>query len=126
MSGIDNITINFDDAINNIEIDYLSTINNIQLTVGESIYSGAPNVTTVNGMTGDIRLTASTTLTDPLIDEGVYVHNFEHNLNSESLIISVYDITSSQVIPDVVLVDSNNVTINAAIDLTGYKAVAQA
>jgi len=123
MSEVDNITINFDDAVNNIEIDYLSTINNISLTVGESIYSGAPNVISVDGMTGNILLTFRQELSDPDIINGEYTYNLEHNFNTTTPTVSVYDLFGREVFAGIRVIDENNVRIIGSIDLTGYEAV---
>lgn len=123
MSDIDNITINFDDSIDNIEIDYLSTINNIQLTLGEAISSGAANVTSVDGMTGNIILSLQEILGEPDIINGQYVHNVEHNFSTMAPTVTLYDPFDREVFASTQAVDNNNVRIIGAINLIGYRAV---
>jgi hypothetical protein len=121
MTEFDRITLEYINSIDSIEVDYSDTITNIELTVGQNVQT----VYSVNNLYGDVVLSASAILSNNTMDNGYYIHVFEHNLNTESVLISTYDPFSNQVIADVVIIDSNNVRINALIDLTGYKAVAQ-
>jgi hypothetical protein len=109
--------------IDNITIQVEGPINNITLGLGESIYSGAPNVTSVDGMTGNILLTFRKELTDPDIINGEYTYNIEHNFNTTTPTITVYDLFGREVFAAVRVIDENNVRIIGSIDLTGYEAV---
>jgi hypothetical protein len=124
MADIDNISITYSDTIDNVEINYLSTVDNITLNIGDGIVSST-GVTAVNSLTGDVVLTASAELTLTTASNGYYNHIFTHNLNYQYVDITLYDTNNFQVISDVIYEDPDYVNIRAAIDLTGYKAVAQ-
>ena len=124
MTEIDNISITYSDTIDNVEINYLSTVDNITLSIGNAVISGG-GVTAVNSLTGDVVLTASTDLVLTTASNGYYNHIFAHNLNYQYVDVTVYDTNNFQVISDIIYEDLNYVNIRAAIDLTGYKAVAQ-
>lgn len=121
MSDIENIIIEYANSIDNISIDYTNTISTIELTLGQYVQ----NVTSVNGLLGVVNLTASTTLSSPTSSGGFYSFNFNHGLSYQHPIVFVYDLNDSMVFADVIAADDNNVTINAMIDISGYKAVAQ-
>jgi hypothetical protein len=121
MSGIDNILVS---SVDNITIDIDGDIDNITLNLGESIYSGAPNVRTVNGRTGDIRLTASAVLQTEFESNGVYYYVFEHQLNSLHPIVNVYS-NNTLVYADIFVVDENYISVTSNIDITGYEVVVQ-
>lgn len=119
---IDNIGISYFDLVDNINIEYLSEVDNVKLSIGEVLIAG---VSTVNGSSGDIVLTASAQLSLTTTSAGYYDHTFVHNLNDENVMVSIFSPTNSLVFSDVINEGSNYVNIRSAIDLTGYKAVAQ-
>lgn len=121
MAEIDNITVDFTNSIDNITVDYTNTISTIELVVGQYVQ----NITSVNGLVGVVTLTASTTLSSPTSSGGFYSFNFNHDLQYAHPAVVIYDNNNELVFADVFSVDSNNVTINAMIDISGYKAVAQ-
>lgn len=132
---IDNITINYSDVIDNVEINYINTIedidinyqssvDNITLNLSSAIVTGAA-VTSVNGLRDAVILTASAELSLTSSSGSFYNHIFAHNLDYQHVIVSVFDPQNHLVFTDVITEDPNYVNIRAAIDLTGYKAVAQ-
>lgn len=60
-----------------------------------------------------------------LSNEPTGVHTVAHNLDSEDVIVAVYDANKNEVFPDVAVIDANTVRITAlaGLDLTGYKVV---
>jgi hypothetical protein len=125
MPEIDNISITYSDTVDNIDINYLSTVDNITLSLGSAVASSGGAVDSVNSLTGEVVLTASATLSLTTSSSGYYEHTFTHNLNYQYVDVSLYDAGDRQVIADIFYLDPNYVNIRAAIDLTGYKAVAQ-
>jgi hypothetical protein len=144
MSDIDNISITLSNIIDNIEIDYDSTVDgiiysspvddinieydsevdNITLNLSSAIVTGAA-VTSVNSLTDSVILTASGQLNLTTASNNYYNHFFYHNLNYQSVIVHVFNPNNELVFADIINEDSNYVNIRAAIDLTGYKVVAQ-
>ena len=124
MSEIDNITIDFSDTVENINIDYASEVDTITLNLSSAIVTGAA-VLSVNRLTDDVVLTASAELTLTTASNNYYNHFFEHNLNYQYVSVSVFGPDNALVFADILNEDPNYVNIRAAIDLTGYKAVAQ-
>lgn len=131
---IDNITIDYTDTISNISLDILrpidnisidkeSSVDNITLNLSSAIVTGAA-VTSVNSLRDAVVLTASTILS-LTASPGYFSHIFNHNLNYQNVIVSVIDNSNRVVFADIVNEDPNYVNIKAAVDLTGYKAVAQ-
>lgn len=125
MSEIDNISITYSDTVDNVDINYISSVDNITLTLGTAFSTGGGDVSSVNGLIGAITLTASAELTLTTASLGFYNHIFNHNLNYQNVLVSVFDQNNGLVITDIFNEDPNYVNIRAAIDLTGYKAVAQ-
>lgn len=126
MSEIDNISITYPNVIDNIDIDYISSIDNITLTLGTAFSSGGGgDVSSVNGLIGEVRLTAIDTLETLFSYGGLYFYTFIHNLNYQNPIINIFDLTNSLVYADISVIDENYVSITSNIDLTGYKVVAQ-
>lgn len=125
MSEIDNISITYSESVENIDINYLSTIDNITLSIGSAISTGGGDVSSVNGLIGEVKLTASATLETLFSFGSLYFYTFIHNLNYEYPIINVFDTTNSLVYSDVSVIDENYVSITSNIDITGYKVVAQ-
>jgi hypothetical protein len=124
MSEIDNIVIDFADSIENISIDYSSQVDAITLNLSSAIVTGAA-VTSVNSLTDSVILTAEAELSLTTSSNGYYNHFFNHNLNYQNVVVSVYNPNNQLVFTDIISEDQNYVNIRAAIDLTGYKAVAQ-
>lgn len=135
MSEITNITIDFSDYIenvslnvlqpvDNISIDKQTGVDNITLNLSSAIVTGAA-VTSVNSLRDSVILTASTTLSLTSSSSGYFDHIFTHNLDYQNVFISVIDQNNRVVYADIFNEDPNYVNIRAAIDLTGYKAVAQ-
>lgn len=135
MPDIDNITINYSDVIDNVEINYInsiedidinyqSSVDNITLNLSSAIVTGAA-VTSVNTLRDAVVLTASTQLSLTSSSVGIYNHIFNHNLNYRYVSVNVFDTNNYLVFADIINEDPNYVNIRAAIDLTGYKAVAQ-
>jgi hypothetical protein len=121
---IDNISISVLDPIDNINIDYSSQIESIELNIGSGFATGS-QVSSVNTLIDDVVLTASAELSLTTASNGYYNHIFVHNLNYQNVIVNVFTPTNELVFADILNEDSNYVNIRAAIDLTGYKAVAQ-
>lgn len=135
MSEVTNITIDFSDYIDNVSLDVLHPVDNIsidkqtvidsiKLNLSSAIVTGAA-VTSVNSLTDSVILTASTTLSLTTASLGYFNHIFNHNLNYQNVIISVIDQNNQIIFTDIFNEDANYVNIRAAIDLTGYRAVAQ-
>lgn len=124
MSDIDNITIDYTDAADNIDINYSSLVDTITLNLSSAIVTGAA-VTSVNSLTDSVILTSSAQLSLTSSSAGIYNHIFNHNLNYQYVSVNVFDNNNYLVFADVLNEDPNYVNIRAAIDLTGYKAVAQ-
>jgi hypothetical protein len=108
-------------SIESIEVDYADQITNIELTIGQNVQT----VYSVNNLYGDVVLTASTTLSLWTSSSGYYDHLFNHNLNYQYVNVSLYDEENREVYADISYESASHVNIRAAIDLTGYKAVAQ-
>lgn len=121
MSEVDNIVIEYDNQITDIEIEYINEVTDLVLTIG----ADAQSVFTVNSLTGNVNLTSLGTLSAGTNVGGVYSHNYNHSLDYNYPVVSVYNSSNQLVISDVEIVDSNNVTIKSAIDLSGYKVVVQ-
>jgi hypothetical protein len=121
MSEFDRITLEYINSIESIEVDYADQITNIELTIGQNVQT----VYSVNNLYGDVVLTASTTLSLWTSSSGYYDHLFNHNLNYQYVNVSLYDEESREVYADIFYESASHVNIRAAIDLTGYKAVAQ-
>ena len=121
MSEFDRIALEYINSVDSIDIDYSEPITNIVITIGQNVQT----VYSVNGLYGDINLTASATLTLTSSSAGYYNHRFTHNLNYQNVIVSIFNPSNQLVIADIFNEDPNYVNIRAAIDLTGYKAVAQ-
>lgn len=118
---IDNIVINYDNTIDSIDIEYTNEIDTIVLSLG----ADAQSVFSVNGLTGNITLTASATLPSVSASLGIYSYTINHNLQYNTPIISLYNLNNSLVISDLEVLNANNVKIKSAIDLNGYKVVVQ-
>jgi cytochrome c oxidase assembly protein Cox11 len=121
MSEVDNIIIEYDNQITDIDIQYINEIDNIIVSVGDA----AQSVFSVNSLTGNVNLTSYGTLSSGTSSAGIYFHTFTHSLNYENPIVFLYNPGNQLVFSDVEIIDSNNVTIKAAIDLSGYKVVVQ-
>lgn len=118
---IDNIIIQYDNAIEAINVEYVNEIDNIILTLGADTQS----VFSVNNLTGNVILTASVTLSLISPVSGIYSYTFNHNLGTSIPNVSIYNLENKLVIADIEVIDSNSVTINSVIDLEGYKVVVQ-
>lgn len=118
---IDNIVINYDNTIDAIDIEYTNEIDTIVLSLG----ADAQSVFSVNGLTGNITLTASATLPSVSASLGIYSYTINHNLENSTPIISLYNLNNSLVISDLEVLNANNVKIKSVIDLNGYKVVVQ-
>ena len=121
MTDVDSISIEYSNQVEDISISYENEITDIVLAVGgdvQSIYS-------VNGLSGTVTLTASTTIDSMEETDNIYSFTFQHNLNYAYPSIVLYDTDNNLVYADVIIVDSNNVTIKSAIDISGYKVVVQ-
>lgn len=111
--------------IDNISITYLNDINNIILDIGSNFSTGGGNVSSVNGLIGEVNLTASVSLETLFSFGGLYIYTFNHNLNYLHPIVNVFNTNNSLVYADIFSIDENYVSITSNIDITGYKAVAQ-
>lgn len=131
-NALDSLSLNVQEDISNISIDYQSNVNsiavaydneieNITLSLGSDIQS----VYSVNTLVGNVNLTYTDTLLSGTASGGIYSHNVTHNLNYSSPIVAVYDTYNRLVIADISIMDTNSVTIKAAINLLGYKVVVQ-
>lgn len=118
---IDNITIEYVNLIDDVNLSYDTTITNIELAVG----GFSQNVVSVNGMFGNINLTASATLDSVSSSGGIYTYIINHNLGYDYIITNIYDTSNNLVFGDVQVLDSASVTISSAVDLLGYKVVMQ-
>ncbi len=123
MPDIENITINYIDSADNIDISYSSLVDTVTLNLSSAIVTGAA-VTSVNSLTDSVILTSSAQLSLTSSSAGIYNHIFNHNLNYQYVSINVFN-NNYLVFADVINESPNYVNIRAAIDLTGYKAVAQ-
>ena len=121
MSDIDNITINYSNSIDAIDIEYTNEIDTIVLSLG----ADAQSVFSVNGLTGNVVLTASATLPSVSASLGIYSYTINHNLQHSTPIISLYNLNNNLVISDLELLNANSVKIKSVIDLNGYKVVVQ-
>lgn len=121
MSDIDNITINYSNSIDAIDVEYTNEIDTIILSLG----ADAQSVFSVNGLTGNITLTASATLPSVSASLGIYSYTINHNLQYSTPIISLYNLNNSLVISDLEVLNANSVKIKSVIDLNGYKVVVQ-
>lgn len=121
MSDFDRITLEYINSVDSINVDYSNAITNIEISIGQNVQT----VYSVNGLYGDINLTASSVLTLTSTSAGYYNHTFTHNLNNQNVIVSLFDTNNQLVFADVFNNHANYVNIRSAIDLTGYKAVAQ-
>jgi hypothetical protein len=107
--------------VDNIVIEYINEIDNIVVSVGADVQS----VFSVNTLTGNVNLTSYGTLSSGTASGGIYTHTFTHSLNYDNPIVFLYNTYNQLVFSDVEIIDANNVTIKAAIDLSGYKVVVQ-
>jgi len=121
MSDIDNITINYSNSIDAIDIEYTNEIDTIVLSLG----ADAQSVFSVNGLTGNVVLTASATLPSVSASLGIYSYTINHNLQQSTPIISLYNLNNNLVISDLEVLNANSVKIKSVIDLNGYKVVVQ-
>lgn len=118
---VTDISVSYENELTDISINYENEITDIVLAIGgdvQSIYS-------VNGLTGTVALTAATTIDSMSSSGGIYSYTFTHNLDYGYPIISIYDNSSNLVFSDAIIVDSNNVTIKSALDISGYRVVVQ-
>lgn len=121
MTDFDRVALEYINSVDSINVDYSDPITNIEITIGQNVQT----VFSVNGLYGEINLTASTVLTTSSNASGVFFYNFEHNLAYLYPIINIYDNENSLVYSNIFVVDENHATITSNIDITGYKAVAQ-
>ena len=121
MSEFDRVILEYINSVDSINVDYSQPITNIEITVGQNVQT----VYSVNNLYGDINLTASAELTLTSSSVGYYNHIFTHNLNYQNVIVSIFNTNNQLVMADIFNESPNYVNIRAAIDLTGYKAVAQ-
>ena len=118
---IDNIIINYDNSIDAIDVEYTNEIDTIVLSLG----ADAQSVFSINGLTGNITLTASATLPSVSASLGIYSYTINHNLEHSTPIIFLYNLNNSVVISDLEVLNANSVKIKSVIDLNGYKVVIQ-
>lgn len=118
---INAIEISYTTEITDISIDYVNEITNIEINVGESVQT----VYEVNGLVGTVNLTYTEVLSSSTLTDGVYTNTVTHNLDYSYPIVQIYNDSGQMVISDVSIVDSNSVTIKAAINLSGYRVVVQ-
>lgn len=121
LNEIDNIVINYDNTIDAIDIEYTNEIDTIVLSLG----ADAQSVFSVNGLTGNITLTASATLPSVSASLGIYSYTINHNLEHSTPITSLYNLNNNLVISDLEVLNANSVKIKSVIDLNGYKVVVQ-
>lgn len=122
MANVDNIIINYENEITNISLSsYQDEITNIVLSVGDNFQS----IFSVNGLNGVVRLTSSDQLPSVSASNGVYSYQYTHDLNYAYPIVSVYNTSGQQIIPDVSILNDNNVIIRSLIDISGYRVVVQ-
>lgn len=121
MSDIDNIIIEYDNAIQSIGVEYVNEIDNITITLGADVQS----VYSVNNLTGNVTLTYDTTLSNVSASVGVYSYTINHNLNYSTPIVAVYNNNNEMVMADIQVLNSNSVKIKSVINLIGYKVVIQ-
>ena len=118
---IDNIQVEYINQVDNVLLEYDTTITNIELAIG----GFSQNVVSVNGLFGNVRLTASATLESTSPSAGIYSYLVTHDLGYNYVLTSLYDTNSNLVFGEVKILDSASVTINSLIDLTDYKVVIQ-
>lgn len=118
---IDNIQVEYINQVDNVLLEYDTTITNIELAVG----GFSQNVVSVNGLFGNVRLTASATLGPVTPSAGIYSYPVTHDLRYTQVLTSLYDTNNNLVFGEVRILDSASVTINSLVDLTDYKVVIQ-
>ena len=118
---IDNIQVEYINQVDNILLEYDTTITNIELAVG----GFSQNVVSVNGLFGNVRLTASTTLGLVSPSAGIYSYSVAHDLGYNHVLTSLYDTNDNLVFGEVKILVSASVTINSLVILTDYKVVIQ-
>lgn len=118
---IDNINIEYSNLIDQVNLEYDTSITNIELAIA----GFSQNVVSVNGMFGNVNLTASATLGSVSPSAGIYQYTVDHNIGYDYVLTSIYDPNNDLVQADVKILDSASVTINSVIDLTDYKVVIQ-
>jgi len=131
MTDITNIQIEYTNTIDTINIEEIDpAVSTIlieevspEITVIE-VEKDAQSIYAVNGLIGNVILTASATLTFVSASGGIYSYTFIHNLDYDLPYVYVYDDSSRLVYPDIVTVDADSVIIKSAIDISGYKVVA--
>lgn len=131
MSEITNIQIEYTNTVESISIDEIDPVISTiiieeatpEITLIE-IEKDAQAIYAVNGLIGNVILTASATLTSVSASGGIYSYTLVHSLDYDPATIYVYDNQNRLVYPDITVIDSNSVIINSAIDISGYKVVA--
>ncbi len=118
---IDNIQVEYINQVDNVLLQYDTTITNIELAIG----GFSQNVVSVNGLFGNVRLTASATLDSISPSAGIYSYRITHDLGNSHVLTSLYNPSNNLVFGEVKILDSASVTINSLIDLTNYKVVIQ-
>ena len=118
---IDNIQVEYINQVDNVVLEYDTTITNIELAIG----GFSQNVVSVNGLFGNVRLTASATLGIVTPSAGMYSYSVAHDLGYNHVLTSLYDTNDNLVFGEVKILDSASVTINSLINLTDYKVVIQ-
>lgn len=118
---IDNIQVQYINQVDNVLLEYDTTITNIELAIG----GFSQNVVSVNGLFGNVRLTASATLDSTSPSAGIYSYRVTHDLGYNHVLTSLYDTNDNLVFGEVKVLDSASVTIKSLIDLTNYKVVIQ-
>lgn len=121
INQIDNIDISFENSIDNISVSYSPEITNIQYDAGYL----AQNVYSVNGDLGVVTLTYTETLGAVSSSAGYYQYSVNHQLGSNNIVSSVYDDENQVIIPDVIIIDENNVLFKSILDMNGYRVVIQ-
>lgn len=121
MAEFDRVVLEYINSIDLIEVDYSTPITNIEITIGQNVQT----VYSVNGLYGDIALSASAELSLTTTSAGYYDHIFNHSLNYKNVQISVFDTSDLLVFADVITESPTYAIIRSPMDLTGYKAVAQ-
>ena len=121
MSEIENIVIQYENAVEAINVEYTNEIDTIVLTLG----ADAQSVFSVNGLAGNVNLTDTQTLSSISSSAGLYSYTVNHNLGYNPPIVSLYDTNNKLVFSDVEVLNSNSVRIKSVIDLNGYKVVIQ-
>lgn len=118
---VTDISVSYGNQLTDISIEYENQITDIVLAIGGNVQS----VYSVNGLVGTVALTATSQITSMSASGGIYSFNFAHNLGYAYPIVSIYSASNSLVFADVVIVDSNNVTIKSALNISGYRVVVQ-